>query len=99
MENLEITWQTLLVISAGLVTLLSAWNLLVKTFNPFRELKARVEKHDHLLDKDKNRIDAMESGQKVMLNGMLALLDSQITNDPERIKEARNQVHAYLVQK
>ena len=41
MENLHVTWETLLAIAGGVVLLMNAGKAIVQLFDPFKELKKK----------------------------------------------------------
>ena len=73
--------------------------------SPITELKERVEKHDALLAKDKQRMDEMEEriedmGKQstIMLRGVRALLSHGINgNSIDKLQSSATEIDDYLI--
>ena len=52
------------------------------------------------LDRDKNRIDSLEAGNKVICRGILALLSHEINgNSADKLKDAKDELTNYLIER
>lgn len=61
-------------------------------------IKARLDKVERKLENDKVQIADSKECNHVLTKGMLALLEHGINgNNIEQMKEAKNDVHAYLI--
>lgn len=104
MENLQITWETLLAIAGGVVLLMNAAKMLVQLLDPFKELKAKQEEQEKFLDNDKKRLDKLESEIEEIHNSIaivgLALsemINHELTgNDVEELKKRQKQLDEYF---
>jgi hypothetical protein len=75
--------------------------------SPVVKLQARVDRHDELLQKDKDRLDAMETRMQdmgeqstIMLRGVLALLSHEINgNSNEKLQKSYDEIDEYLLPK
>lgn len=57
-------------------------------------------KMEHKLSSDKERIDALEEGQKAICRGVLALLSHEINgNSIDKLKEASAEITDYLIER
>ena len=64
------------------------------------DLERRMAKHDEFLDRDKERLEAMEAGNRVTQRAILALLAHGIDgNDIDAMKEAKKDLQEYLIKR
>lgn len=100
MEELSITWQTVLAFCGGVAVIAGAVKIVWNAFSPQRELKKRVDKHDTILDKDNNRLKSIEDGQKVQCQALMCIMQHMIDgNDINNLKKVRNEINTYLINK
>ena len=100
MQEISVTWSTLLAIAAALVVLFNAGKVIFGMFDPFKQLKARTDKHGELLEKDNARIRKLEEVSRAIMAALFALLNNAITgNSIDGLKAARDQLQAHLVEK
>lgn len=114
MEN--VTFQQLAGLCAVVLILLGAYNTIMGAVknhreekrlreSPVTQLRERVDRHDELLAKDKDRLDAMENrmqdmGQQstIMLRGVRALLSHEINgNSTDKLNASASEIDDYLV--
>jgi hypothetical protein len=75
--------------------------------SPVTQLTERVDRHDELLAKDKDRLDAMESRMQdmgeqstIMLRGVRALLSHEINgNSVDKLKDSMSEIDDYLIRR
>ena len=61
-------------------------------------LETRVARHDELLGNDKERLDAIEKGNRVTQRAILALLAHGIDgNDVDQMRSAKAELQEYLI--
>ena len=73
--------------------------------SPVTQLTERVDRHDELLKKDKDRIDAMQDritdmGRQntIMLRGVRALLSHEVNgNSTDKLKSSMTEIDDYLI--
>ena len=111
MENLSITWETILVIAGGLIVLIDAYKRLMEITKPTKDLKARQYDIDEKLKNDKNRIDALEKevsgireyqekSSAVIGLAVAELLNHLITgNDVGKLKEKEDKLNEFFYNK
>lgn len=114
MEN--VTFQQLAGLCAVVLILLGAYNTIMGAVknhreekrlreSPVTQLRERVDRHDELLAKDKDRLDAMENrmqdmGQQstIMLRGVRALLSHEINgNSTDKLNASASEIDDYLI--
>lgn len=114
----QITYQQLVGAVAVILVLLGAYNTIMGAIKTHREekrlrdspvvkLQERVDRHDELLQKDKDRLDAMETQMQgmgeqstIMLRGVLALLSHEINgNSTDKLKDSMTEINDYLIRR
>lgn len=61
-------------------------------------LEGKVQEHDEKLERDYKRLNELESGSRVMMRAMMAMLSHEISgNSVDKLKEAMDEIHKYLV--
>lgn len=112
----QITYQQLIGAIAAILVLLGAYNTVmgaIKTHreekklreSPVAQLKERVDRHDELLAKDKDRLDAMDARMTdmsqqstIMLRGVRALLSHEVNgNSDDKLKASMGEIDEYLI--
>lgn len=112
----DITFQQIIGLLAVVLVLLGAYNVIMTAIknrreekrlreSPMMQLKERVDRHDDLLAKDKDRLDAMENrmqdmGQQstIMLRGVRALLSHEINgNSADKLNASASEIDDYLI--
>lgn len=112
----NITFQQIIGLLAVVLVLLGAYNIIMTAIknrreekrlreSPVTQLRERVDRHDELLAKDKDRLDAMESrmqdmGQQstIMLRGVRALLSHEINgNSTDKLNASASEIDDYLI--
>ena len=93
---------TFLWVAAALVGFtLAVWGLLEKIHKakqPQEELKKWQAETEQKLKKDKERLDALEDGQRVMMRGMYALISHEINgNSDDKLKQSQAEIMNYLI--
>lgn len=95
---MKITWELILAIAGGIVVILNASKLIINCLNPIKTYKAKVEKHDQLLDNDNKRLTSLEKSNNMLCKSMLAMLDHFITgNNIEKLKQTKKEMQEYLI--
>lgn len=88
---------TFLWVAAALVAFaLAVWALVDKIKRASEWRQSVTDK----LNKDKNRIDSLEAGNKVICRGILALLSHEINgNSADKLKDAKDELTNYLIER
>lgn len=86
---------------ASLITLLwGVWKIVKELKKPSDDLKAKVERHDELLNSDNARLKEIEDSNKKMLQCLLIIINHDITgNGIEQMKAARDDLQEFLINK
>ena len=85
----------------GLITALwGIWKIVKEIKKPNEDLKAKVNKHDRLLDDDNERLKDAERSNKMILQCLLVIINHDITgNGIEKMKDCRDELQEYLINK
>ena len=76
------------------------WKIVKEARKPNDDLKAKVEKHDRLLDKDNKRLEAVEVSNRMILQSLLVIINHEITgNGVEKMKTVRDSLEEYLIKR
>lgn len=85
----------LVVFAGGILSLVKNWRDLRK---PSADVTRWRSDTDDKLDRDNKRINALEEGNKVLCQGMLAMLNHEITgNSIEKLRNAQELMNSYLI--
>lgn len=98
MENLQITWTTILAFFGALSVIAGGVKVIIQMFAPFKEIqnelrehKTRLDEHDELLHNDKGAIDDLKSLSRENMRVNIALLNHFIEgNGIEQMKLLRD---------
>lgn len=112
----DITFQQLMELCAIILVLVGAYNAIMTAIknhreeqkqkkSPITKLEERVDRHDELLAKDKDRLDehdtrlnAMGQESTIMLRGVRALLSHEINgNSTDKLKDSMTEIDDYLI--
>ena len=76
------------------------WLIVKEIKKPGSDLKKKVEEHDRLLNCDNNRLREIEESNRMMLQSLLVIINHNITgNGIEKMKETRDQLQEFLINK
>jgi hypothetical protein len=76
------------------------WKIVKEARKPNDDLKAKVEKHDRLLDKDNKRLEEIETSNQMILKSLLVIINHEITgNGVEKMKTVRDSLEEYLIKR
>lgn len=74
------------------------WKIVKEIKKPSDDLKKLVDKHSAMLDNDNQRLKVIEESSKRTLQCLLIIINHDITgNGIEQMKEARNDLQEYLI--
>lgn len=74
------------------------WKIIKEIKKPNDDLKALVDRHSAFLENDNMRLKDTEDSNKMILQCMLVIINHEITgNGIEQLKEARNDLQEYLI--
>lgn len=94
--------MTFLIVAAALIGfVLVCWNLIDKiraAHKPQNELQEWQHETDEKLKRDKERLDVLEDGNRVICRGILALLSHEINgNSTDKLKASQSEITNYLI--
>lgn len=76
------------------------WKIIKELKRPNNDLKKEVQRHTDLLNNDNVRLQAVEESNKMILQCLLVILNHDITgNGIDKMKESRDELEAFLVNK
>lgn len=95
MENIEITYNTILQFFGAIAVIGGGVKLIITALNPYKEITAKLKKHEDNLEKEKKRLDdvdesleRIEEEQKIQGKALMVLINHLITgNDTEKLKK------------
>ena len=112
----QLTYEHLLTTVIVVIVLLGGYNTFmgaIKTHreekrlreSPVKELEERIDRHDDLLKKDKDRLDEHERQltqigieSRIMLRGVRALLSHEVNgNSTEKLEKSMAEIDEYLI--
>lgn len=76
------------------------WKIIKEVRKPNQDLKDVVAKHERLLANDDQRMKEFEDSNRMILQCLLVIINHDITgNGIDRMKEARDELQDYLINK
>lgn len=94
--------RSFVIVLAALIVFLSGVMSFIKNWRDLRKPSADQQKWrndtDAKLDKDNKRLTVLEDGNKVLCQGMLAMLNHEITgNSIDKLRKAQDLMNEYLI--
>lgn len=100
MLDFTITSEQILALCAFVSAIWGVWKIIKEVKKPKDDLVEKVKLHDELLKKDNERLKEMETSNKLVLQCLLIIINHDITgNGIESMKEARDELQEYLINK
>jgi hypothetical protein len=97
MENVVITWQTMLALLGGLAIIMSFAKEIKELKKPSENLRKTVENQGEMLERDNKRLNALESANALMLRSQLQIMNHMIDgNHQAQLIQARDDMQAEL---
>lgn len=88
MENIEITYNTILQIFGAIAVIGGGIKIIITAFSPYKELKAKVKKQAERIEGVESALKRIEESQRVQGRALMELLNHIITgNDIDKLKE------------
>ena len=98
--NFTITTDQIIWFCSFIGGLWALWKIEKEAKKPNDDLKKKVEKHDQLLDTDNRRLNKFDESNQMILKSMLVMINHEITgNGIEKMRETRDELQDYLIQK
>lgn len=100
MSEFSITADQLMWFCTFVAGLWGLWKIVKEIRKPNDYLKKTVAKHSEFLDNDNKRLKEYEESNRMVLQCLLVIINHEITgNGIETMKEARDKLQNYLVNK
>lgn len=100
MTEFAITSSQLMWLCTLIAGLWSVVKIIKEIRKPNDDLKKTVDRHSELLDNDNKRLKEHEESNHMILKCLLVIINHEITgNGIETLKEARDDLQKYLVDK
>ena len=111
LNTLPVIWKMILGLCAMIAAVGGAVAIIVKVFTPIKDIKNRLatleqlhkfdqKNNDDKFKQDIKEIEKLEKANHHICQCMLALMDHEITgNSIERLKNARDELHLFLIEK
>lgn len=98
MPEFSISLGEILWICSFIAAVWGVWKIVKEVKKPSDDLKAKVEQHSELLDKDNKRLSDIESSDRMILRCMLVIINHDITgNGIENLKTTRDELQDFLI--
>ena len=95
LRSFIIVLAALVVFAGGLLSLIKNWRDLRK---PNEDMATWRRNTDAKLKKDDSRLTSLESGNRALCQGMLAMLNHEITgNSIDKLRKAQENMQEYLI--
>lgn len=95
-----VTSEEVIYICGLIAALWGVWKIVKEVRKPNDDLKAKVVKHDQLLDNDNRRLKEYEESNRMILQCLLVIINHEITgNGIENLKHARDDLQEFLINK
>ncbi len=106
MENISITFQTILAFFGAVAVIGAGLKLIIEAFSPFRQIQKRIDEADKKLDNDNKRFKEIEAdykGLRETLNAnselLIQIADHLISgNDIDKLKQKRDDLITQVVE-
>ena len=96
--EITITTSQIIWICSFIGAIWGVWKIAKEIRKPSDDLKAKVEKHDALLDKDNKRLQEIENSNQMILKSLLVIINHDVTgNGIEKMKTTRDELQEYLI--
>lgn len=74
------------------------WKIVKEIRKPTDDLKAKIERHDQMLDKDNKRLKEMEESNRMIMKSLSVIINHDITgNNIDKMKKTRDELQEYLI--
>lgn len=93
MENIEITYNTILQIFGAIAVIGGGIKIIITAFSPYRELKEKVKKQSEKIKGVESALERIEESQRVQGKALMELLNHIITgNDIDKLKDRHDEL-------
>lgn len=93
MENIEITYNTILQLFGAIAIVGGGIKLIISALSPYRDLKDKVKKQAEKIAGVESTLERIEESQRVQGKALMELLNHIITgNDIDKLKERHGEL-------
>lgn len=98
MENIEITFNTILQLFGAIAVLGGGIKIIVSAISPYRDLKERMKKAETKAERIDQSLKRIEDAQKIQGKALMELLNHIITgNDIDALKEKYDEMVEHYI--
>lgn len=98
MENIEITFNTILQLFGAIAVLGGGIKIIISALSPYRDLKERMKKTENKIEGIDAALKRIEDSQKVQGKALMELLNHTITgNDVEALKDRYDELVEHYI--
>lgn len=98
MENIEITFNTILQLFGAIAVLGGGIKIIISALSPYRDLKERMKKTESKTQGVEQALNRIEDAQKIQGRALMELLNHMITgNDIEALKDRYDELVVHYV--
>ena len=98
MENIEITFNTILQLFGAIAVLGGGIKIIISALSPYRDLKERMKKAESKTQGVEQALNRIEDAQKIQGRALMELLNHMITgNDIEALKDRYDELVVHYV--
>ena len=100
MANFAITLDDFLYICGIIATVWGVYKIIKEVKKPGNDLKETVKKHEEYLKKDRNEIEEIKEGNKVICKSIMTMINHELSgNDVSNMRKMRDELQEYLIDK
>lgn len=93
MENIEITYNTILQLFGAIAVIGGGIKIIITAFSPYKDLKEKVKKQAEKIKGVESSLERIEESQRVQGKALMELLNHIITgNDIDKLKERHDEL-------
>ena len=97
-HDLTITIQTLLSIFGAISIVVAGTASITKMFSPFKELKAKVDEHDDIINGMTESVQKQSNMQREVCKSLIVIMNHEITgNSIDKLKERQEDLQKFLI--
>lgn len=98
--DISITTEQIFYVCSFVAAIWGVWKIVKEIKKPSEDLREKVEHHERLLNSDNERLKDVEESNKMILQCLLILINHDITgNSIDKMKECRDELQEYLINK
>ena len=100
LDELNGFWVVAMLICTTIVLIGNVYKTIKEWRKPKEDLNDQVHKNKKAIEHHDQQLSEIEEGQRILQKGMLSLIDHSITgNSIERLKQSRDEMRDYLIEK